>query len=142
MKSFSSHARRILIYMMVVGMVPVVLMSLENYISSKKAVEDSEQGHLGYALRSRLTFLEAWLHHTKKEFFYASKSSCTIRDCDGHVEEQVQLNRTCRSLQAVMRGHAVYLSLGVFDSDWNLLVTTEETKNIKISSPNAEIKKI
>ena len=142
MKPFPSHARRILLYMVVVGMLPVLLLTLENYAFSKKAVVDSEEGHLGYALSSRMTFLNAWLHHTKKEFFYASKSSCTIQDCSGHTEDEQQKNRTCKALQTVMRGHATYLSLAVYDPEWEILVTTTETKDIEIPPPSGELRKL
>lgn len=70
----------------------MILMSIENHFFSKKAIEDSENGHLGYALKSRFTFLEAWIHHTKKEFYYAAKSRCSVSNCAGEKESTRQLH--------------------------------------------------
>lgn len=141
MKPRQSLAKRILASMILVGLLPVILMSIENYVSGKKAIEDSEYSHLGYALKSRLTFLEAWLHHTKKELHFAATNSCSLEACAGEKGNQQQLNPTCKALQTVMRGHATYQSLAVYDKDWSVLVTTEETKDVSLPPPSDELKK-
>ena len=142
MKSRQTLAKRILVCILFVGLLPVILMSIENYVSGKKAIEDSEYSHLGYALKSRLTFLEAWLHHTKKELRFAATNSCSLAKCTGEKDDQQQLNPTCKALQTVMRGHAVYQSLAVYDKDWSVLVTTTETKDVPIPPPSDDLKKL
>ena len=136
-----SLGRRILASMIVVGLLPVILMSVENHLFSKKAIEDSENGHLGYALKSRLTFLEAWTHHTKKEFYYAAKSRCSVSACAGEKSDAFQRHSTCKTLQSVMRGHAVYDFLAVYDRNWEVIVTTAETKNSPLNAPPDNLKK-
>ncbi|MHB8788274.1 MAG: ATP-binding protein [Desulfobulbaceae bacterium] len=142
MKPRQRLAKRILASMILVGLLPVILISIENYVSGKKAIEDSEYSHLGYALRSRLTFLEAWLHHTNKELRFAATNSCSLEKCPGEKDDQEQLNPTCKALQSIMRGHAVFQSLAVYDKNWSILVTTEETKNVPLLPPTEELKNI
>ena len=120
----------------------MILMSIENHFFSKKAIEDAENGHLGYALKSRLTFLEAWIHHTKKEFYYAAKSRCSVSNCAGEKGSTGQLHPTCKTLQSVMRGHAIYDPLAVYSKDWSVIVTTAETKDVEFPPPSDELKKL
>jgi HAMP domain-containing protein len=75
-----------------------------------------------------------------KELGFAAQNSCSLTDCAGEKSDPGQRNPTCRALQTVMRGHGIYQSLAVYDTDWSILVTTTETKDTVMPPPPDSLK--
>ena len=136
-----SIKKRILICLTVMGLSPLLVMALESQYVGKKALIESEKGHLGYALKSRLAWLNAWLYHTKKEFYYAGLSDCAQGRCTGENKSKGLLP-VCSKLLTVERGHATYSSLATYDDNWGIIVVSSDTADKGPDSPADHIKKL
>lgn len=59
----------------VIGLLPLLVMSVESNHFGHQAIISSETTHLNFALKSRLIWLEEWLKFTRSEYLYAGLSS-------------------------------------------------------------------
>ncbi|MBU0479739.1 MAG: sensor histidine kinase [Proteobacteria bacterium] len=134
----SSLARRIFRCMLLGGLVPLLSMAFASQYFGKQAIVDSEEGHLGYAMTSRMIWLKEWLHYTKKEFTYAANISCPKKheSYSGHNPFRA-LHRAVDSLGA---GHARYQLLAAYRDDWALEILSVAPPGDSSPSPPPDLK--
>jgi signal transduction histidine kinase len=106
--------------MAAVGVLPVVVMALEGHYFGRRALYDSERGHLGFALQSRAIWLKEWLHFTRNEFFHTAQEHSPV---PSHAlpGDPVSAESVESALRFLARGHARYAMLSAYDARWNLL---------------------
>lgn len=120
--------------MAAIGVLPVVVMALEGHYFGKRALYDSERGHLSFALQSRAIWLQEWLHFTRNEFFHTARdhSPAQLRDGSGHPGPRESFENALRFLA---RGHARYAILSAYDTSWNLLTDLSDSSAAGLPRP-------
>lgn len=106
--------KKILFWMGIIGLVPLVIFVLATARLGRDAFVESEKRHLSYALKSRLIWLQEWLHFTGQEFLQASNSNCSQGTCPSLPRKEKGAHQ-CKTLQSLNRGHARYQSIAIID---------------------------
>lgn len=113
-----SLKNKIMLWMGVIGLLPLLVMSLESNHFGHQAIISSETTHLNFALKSRLIWLEEWLKFTRSEYLYAGLSSCPK---DHEMTFKSSRRAVHRAIDSLAKGHANYELLAAFDADWQLI---------------------
>ena len=113
-----SLKNKIMLWMAVIGLLPLLVMSFESNYFGHKAMISSETDHLNNALKSRLIWLEEWLKFTRSEYLYVGTESCPK---DHEMTSKGSRRAVHRAIDSLAKGHANYDLLAAFDKDWQLI---------------------
>jgi len=132
-----SIKKKILFWMTTIGLVPLVIIACESHYFGHQAITESETGHLTFALKSRLIWLNEWLKFTQNEYLYAGQNSCPKE----HQNTSHSSKRAVhRAIDSLAKGHANYELLAAFDTEWDLIANAIE-HDIEAEIPSASIRK-
>jgi len=126
MRTPSSLKKKIFIGMVLTGLIPILILSFQNYYLGKQAIEKLEIGHLEYALKSRMLWLREWLRHSKKEF---NRIAPKISLEEGEFTSANQATAYC-AIETLFKGHSSYRSLTIYNKNWMQIIQYPLNYNI------------
>lgn len=111
---------RILFWMSLVALGPLLIMAYQGYHCARQAIVESQEGHLISVLESRKIMLEGWLDKIKTDLYFLSLNPCSGKMCsmpaNGNIPEHSK--DCCKHLENVKKGSAYYKSITSYNSDW------------------------
>lgn len=131
-KRFDTLGWRILFWMSLVALGPLLIMAYQGYHCARQALVESQEAHLLSVLESRKTRLEAWLSEIKADFRFLAATPCTHGSCAGCISNtgHIFTQEGCNLLDSMKQRNAYYDVIFVFDPDWKpLFHTTGGTAN-------------
>ena len=113
-------AWRILFWMSVVALGPLVVMAYQGYHCARQAVVDSEYAHLRSAVEWRKARLEAWLGQVRKDFRFLAVVPCARGSCTGTAccLGPSPPGAGCSFLTYVLEGNPDYETIVTYDTTW------------------------
>ena len=84
---FQTLAWRILLWMLIVGLGPLLIMAGQGYHCARQAIMESERARLQAVLNSRQSRLESWLVQIRADFHFLEVSPCMRGLCGAHAAE-------------------------------------------------------
>lgn len=125
-RGFRSLGWRILAWMSVVSLGPLLIMSYQGYHCAREALVESQAKHLRSVTESRAARIEAWLSEVRADFNFLALAPCAIGACNQPRDaEEVRLAAACCDfLDNVSRSNPSYVGIASFDPGWNRVSLT------------------
>lgn len=125
-KRFRTLGWRILLWMSLVALGPLVIMAYQGYHCARQAIVESQEKHLRSVLESRKTRIETWLREIKEDFRFLASAPCVQKDCAGpFVEAGTDQEREFLSLlDHVRKSSPSYETIDAYDLNWKRLIRT------------------
>jgi signal transduction histidine kinase len=119
----SSLRSRILIWMAVLALAPLVIMAFQGYHCAKQALVESEEAHLLSAIEARKARLETWLAEVKADSRFLAAAHCAQKDCSGMIgcADPGTPDDACNFLADLKQRSTSYEALLTFDLNWKPL---------------------
>ncbi len=127
---FRSLAWRILLWMSLAALGPLLIMSVQGYHCAREAIMTSEESHLLSVLESRRTRLDSWLESISTDLRFLTVSAAVGGGAFLADEEtstrQLEL---LALLDGVRRESSLYQALAVFGPSWEPVVQSGEPRS-------------
>jgi len=125
-KRFDTLGWRILFWMSLVALGPLLIMAYQGYHCARQALVESQEAHLLSVLESRKTRLEAWLSEIKADFRFLAATPCAHGSCGGCISPtgHIFTQEGCNLLDSMKQRNACYDVICVFDPNWKPLFHT------------------
>jgi methyl-accepting chemotaxis protein len=119
-RSKHSMGWRILFWMSLVAMGPLLIMAYQGYHCARQAVVESQEGHLKSVLQSRKIMLEAWLAKIKTDLYFLSLTPCSGKMCNLPTDSAIPTHAKdcCKLLDSVQKGSTYYKTIASYNSGW------------------------
>ena len=125
-KRFGTLGWRILIWMALVALGPLVVMAYQGYHCARQAIVESKQEHLRSVLESKKTRIETWLREIEADMRFLAVAPCVRTDCAAHTAAPGEdgPGEACNLLEHVRTRSAAYESLATYNRGWKILKQT------------------
>jgi signal transduction histidine kinase len=121
---FQSVRWRILFWMLLVALGPLVIMAAQGYHCARQGIIASQEAHLQSVLQSRETRLQAWLDQIHSDLGFLSVSPCVRGLCgmSAATSDPVCCAQACSLFDDLRSESSFYRDLVTYDSSWNPVV--------------------
>jgi len=130
-KSLSS---RILFWMTFIGLVPILVMAVQGYYWSLRAIENDENAHLNSTLAARLVGAQSMFELLREDFLIVGASNCVKGACSVHTAEAKE-SAPCHVLDALRDREGYYKAVATYDGKWRMIAQSGESPDIPLLSP-------
>ncbi len=115
-----SLARRILVSMLLLALVPLMIMAVQGLHCSHQAVVELEYTHLQSILAARRAQLDAWIEERESDLRLSCFMSCGGKGCTGLANHMVpeHFDSVRANIDLFELDKPLYESLAVYDADW------------------------
>lgn len=142
-RGFRSLGWRILAWMSIVSLGPLLIMSYQGYHCAREALVESQAKHLRSVADSRAARIDAWLSEVKADFNFLALAPCAIGMCNQPREAgAIRLAASCCDfLDNVSRSNPAYLVIASFDPGWNRVSLTRGPTSISATTFSSGFKR-
>ncbi len=135
---FHSLGWRILLWMSLIALGPLMVMAIQGYHCAREAIVSSEVAHLESVLQSRAARIDAWLAKVTGDLRFLGASPCVRGVCGTtRLPEDDRCAGVCNLLDDLKQGSAFYDRIGTYDASWRLLVASSEPGCCAALQPSA-----
>ncbi len=116
---------RILIWMTLVAIGPLVIMAVQGYHCARQAIVSSEEGHLQAVLELRKGRIKSWLARIESEFRFLEVSPCVRGICGGErADPAASCGDACNLFADLQTGAPFYTYLASYDESWRTIASS------------------
>lgn len=135
-----SFAKRILVWMAVVGLFPFFVLAIPEYHFAEKVIVHSEETYLRSVLQEHATHVQEWLRNTRQDLIFAGQSNCVQGICTGACPTKTS-EQGCPFLDAILKSHNAYLTICALKQDWTV-ISQVGTTGLCSGPPSARLKEL
>lgn len=130
--SFRTLGWRILFWMTLVSLGPLLVMAYQGYHCAREAIVDAEETQLKSVLAARVARLSSWRGEVASDFRFMALAPCTLGYCNRPMEDDgpTLAAACCDFLNNVSRRSTIYAAIASFDPDWRPVTHTRSTTAI------------
>jgi len=125
---------KIMKWMAIMALGPLVVVAIQGYHCGRQAVIDSQKQHLLTVVRSRRSTLARWLDQRKKEISILSLVPNFCEICSNPQRKTGEENKYCNLMTFVKQSDIAYRGIALFDKSWNKVLDVEQTGNKAMAS--------
>lgn len=122
-KRFGSLGWRILFWMSLVGLGPLLIMAYQGYHCASQAVLEQAHTQLRSVVNSRKVRIMEWLAERKADMHFISITPCAHGGCSCRAPS-AEMPSGCNVLENVQKRSPAYESIIIYDLNWKIILQT------------------